>query len=70
MPEWASVWFWLRFVREPRVIAQLPQQPATPDSMTLAEYERYRDEWRRTGAPKASPALIVEAMTGNPILDV
>jgi hypothetical protein len=63
MPEWAHVWYWLRFLREPRSFVTLPQQNAHP-AVTEAEYDRLRSEWKRAGSPTVSPVQLVAAMTG------
>lgn len=71
MPDWVSVWFWLRFQRDPRIEAHLPQQSQYVDeTMSMERYERYLEEWRRSDAPRPSTAQVVAALTGNPILDV
>jgi hypothetical protein len=74
MPQWASVWFWLRFVREPRDMTPLPQQGINLEAMTLSRYEELEAEWLRSGAPVASAQQVVMAMGAvaperNPLLD-
>lgn len=55
-PEWVWVWNWLRELREPRNMIPLPQQQQ-PDSMSVEEYEKLRDEWVAAGSPKAKKLL-------------
>ena len=57
MPNWAHVWFWLRFIRG--VMRPLPQQGINPEAMSMDSYELYETEWREAGAPVASPEEVV-----------
>lgn len=68
MPEWVSVWAWLRFVRTPAVREPLPQQDFDPEAMTLARYDELRGEWLSAGAPSLTTKQIVAAVSGS-VLD-
>jgi hypothetical protein len=65
MPQWVQVWFWLRFLREPRDLAPLPHQGINPEAMTMERYEKFEAEWMNSGAPKVSTEEVVMAMTGD-----
>jgi hypothetical protein len=71
MPEWAHVWFWLRFLRDPTVPTPLPQQGINSEamSMSMASYELYAAQWRDAGSPRTSERKLVAAMTGAPVDD-
>lgn len=56
-PEWAWVWGWARFMRDPTIDTPFPQQRNHVDPngpmLSKAEYETLRDEWHAAGSPKA-----------------
>ena len=59
-PEWAWVWSWARFRRDPREQRPFPQQADHVDSteaMTLAEYDELLAEWVEAGSPKSRNPL-------------
>jgi hypothetical protein len=69
MPEWVSVWFWLRFLRDPAVPTPIPQQGINPASMSMESYELFAEQWRQAGAPAQSQQRMVAAMTGAVVDD-
>jgi len=64
-PEWVNVWFWLRFLRNPRILTPLLQQELHSGAMAMDEYEHHRQEWISAGAPATSTAQIAQAMGIN-----
>lgn len=62
MPQWAHVWFWLRFMRADQVKTPIPQQGINPEAMSMDSYELYEVEWIEAGAPSASPEGVLAAM--------
>ena len=66
MPEWVHVWGWLRFNRE--LVVAMPQQKIE-DSITVDEYELFREEWLGIGAPRMTPRGLVAAMSGERLKD-
>lgn len=66
VPEWAHVWFWMRFLRDPQDMRSLPQQDwFVEEAMGQSEYEQMHAEWKSAGAPRTSPRLVVAAMAGT-----
>lgn len=66
MPEWAHVWFWARFVRDPRDMRSLPDQiPFVNDAISRSQYDELRHEWVNAGSVRTSPGLVLAAMTGE-----
>lgn len=65
VPEWVSVWFWARRVKgEKRMFPQQDEHGMVP-SVSLADYERLRDEWAAAGSPSVkSVRQIIDAMAG------
>jgi hypothetical protein len=64
-PEWVFVWSWARSQRAPRCLVPFPQQDGfvEPDMMmSMAEYEKLRDEWLAAGGPKfENPIMLARA---------
>lgn len=59
-PEWVWVWSWARFRKDPSDERAFPQQDgfSNPDNrMSMQEYEKLRQEWRKEGSPKSSNPL-------------
>jgi hypothetical protein len=69
MPQWVQVWFWMRFLREPKDWTPLPHQGINPDAMTMDQYQALEEEWLKASVRPVSTAEVVMAMTGNPIVD-
>jgi hypothetical protein len=59
-PEWAWVWSWCRFFRQPRFLIPFPQQEPHVDSsetIAIAKYEELLAEWTEAGKPKRSHVI-------------
>jgi hypothetical protein len=66
MPDWVSVWFWMRFVRDPQVMTPIPQQGINPDAMSMDSFDLYEAQWIEVGAPTTTSAEILAAMGVQP----
>lgn len=54
-PEWAWVWSWCRFFRQPRFLLPFPQQEPYVDpseTIPMVRYEELHEEWVKAGRPK------------------
>ena len=70
MPEWVSVWAWLRYLRAPTVTTPLPHQGIDPQAMSMTVYETFHSEWVKAGKPSMTVNTLVAAMTGNPLIEM
>jgi hypothetical protein len=63
IPEWAHVWWWARYERDPRELRSFPAQvnddvPPVEPFLTEAEFVALAQEWREAGSPQLRDFLL------------